>query len=318
MATEQLPRVSVIEPVGEALGKVNAILFRPFNIGKWFTIGFCAWLAYLGKGGFGFNFPGRYGRPCSSGGEPFYQVKEFIVNNLPWVIFIGLFGLIIMVTVWLVLVWLRSRGDFMLLHCVAQNKAEVKNPWSKFKEHANSLFLFRIVLHLIGFAAIGLPCIIAGVFIFLVLSGTGSTMALLPVSIIFFLFVFILSVAFLLAHKFTTDFVVPIMLLRTKSCTVAWREFLTMLSANKGRFTLYILFQIVIGIAISAIILLAMIVTCCCGACFLAIPYIGTVLMLPLFIFKRAYSVCYFGQFGPSFDVFSPQVTARPDMPENP
>ena len=76
MATEQLPRISVIEPVGEALGKVNAILFRPFNIGKWFTIGFCAWLAYLGKGGAGFNFPGRYGRPCSSGGEPFYQVKE--------------------------------------------------------------------------------------------------------------------------------------------------------------------------------------------------------------------------------------------------
>jgi hypothetical protein len=38
------------------------------------------------------------------------------------------------------------------------------------------------------------------------------------------------------------------------------------------------------------------------------IPYIGTVLMLPLFVFKRAYSLCYLGQFGSSFDVFAPEA----------
>lgn len=314
MAAEQLPQISVIEPVGGAIGKLNVILFKPFDIGKWFTIGFCAWLAYLGKGGFGFRGPCGFNRPGSQAYESFHQAKDFIVHNLAWVIFIGLFGLIIMITLWLVLAWLRSRGDFMFLHCVAQNKAEVKTPWSKFKEHANSLFLFRIVLHLIGFVAIGLPCIIAGIFIFLAISGTGSKMALLPISILFFLFVFVLSIAFLLAHKFTTDFVVPIMFLRTASCTAAWREFLSMLSVNKGRFTLYILFQIVIGMAISVIILLAMIVTCCCAACFLVIPYIGTVLMLPLFVFKRAYSVCYLGQFGPSFDVFAPEAAGQPSL----
>ncbi len=192
MEAEQLPQISVIEPVGGAIGKLNAILFKPFDIGKWFTIGFCAWLAYLGKGGFGFRGPGGFNRPGSQAYESFHQAKNFIVHNLAWVIFIGLFGLIIMITLWLVLAWLRSRGDFMFLHCVAQNKAEVKKPWSKFKEHANSLFLFRIVLHLIGFVAIGLPCIIAGIFIFLAISGTGSKMALLPISILFFLFVFVL------------------------------------------------------------------------------------------------------------------------------
>jgi hypothetical protein len=80
------------------------------------------------------------------------------------------------------------------------------------------------------------------------------------------------------------------------------------LSANKARFALYILFQIVIAIAIGAIILAAVCVTCCCAACILAIPYIGTVLILPLLVFKRAYSLLYFRQFGPQFDVFSPET----------
>jgi hypothetical protein len=104
------------------------------------------------------------------------------------------------------------------------------------------------------------------------------------------------------------DFVVPIMFLRTTSCTGGWREFLGLLSANKARFALYILFQIVIAIAIGAIILAAVCVTCCCAACILAIPYIGTVLILPLLVFKRAYSLLYFRQFGPQFDVFSPET----------
>ena len=48
--------VSVIDPIGPAFEKVKTILFRPFDLGKWFIIGFCAWLARLGEGGFHFNF----------------------------------------------------------------------------------------------------------------------------------------------------------------------------------------------------------------------------------------------------------------------
>jgi hypothetical protein len=119
------------------------------------------------------------------------------------------------------------------------------------------------------------------------------------------LFILVGGIIFSLISKFTMDFVVPIMSLRTTSCTAGWREFLTLLSVNKARFVIYILFQIVIGIAIGAIVLAAVLVTCCCAACFLAIPYIGTVLMLPVLVFKRSYSLLYLKQFGPEFDVFS-------------
>jgi len=83
-----------------------------------------------------------------------------------------------------------------------------------------------------------------------------------------------------------------------------------MLSARKGVFCLYILFQIVIAIAVGAIVLTAGLVTCCCAWCLLAIPYIGTVVFLPVLVFKRAYSVCFLRQFGPEFDVFA--VTPEP------
>ena len=45
--------ISVTEPVSPALERVKTMLFKPFDLGKWFTIGFCAWLAFLGKGGGG-------------------------------------------------------------------------------------------------------------------------------------------------------------------------------------------------------------------------------------------------------------------------
>jgi hypothetical protein len=53
MTPEQPNKVSVIDPISPAIQRVKDILFKPFNLGKWFVIGFCAWLAYLGSGGGG-------------------------------------------------------------------------------------------------------------------------------------------------------------------------------------------------------------------------------------------------------------------------
>jgi hypothetical protein len=47
--------ISVTEPLTLAYDRVKLILFQPFELGKWFTIGFCAWLAGLGERG-GFHY----------------------------------------------------------------------------------------------------------------------------------------------------------------------------------------------------------------------------------------------------------------------
>ena len=198
----------------------------------------------------------------------------------------------------------------MFLHSVAHNKAEVKVPWTKFRRHGNSLFLFRIVLGLIGFAIIGVPLLIAGVLIAITIAGNGPHVVPALGFVMICFIVLAILIAFIVVHKFTIDFVVPIMFLRTISCTGGWREFLALLSANKARFALYILFQIVIAIAIGSIILAGICITCCCACCILAIPYIGTVLMLPLLVFERAYSLFYLRQYGPQFDVFGLETEA--------
>lgn len=203
----------------------------------------------------------------------------------------------------------------MFLHCVAENKAEVKVPWTKFQQHANSLFLFRIVLGLIGFAAIGLPFLLILGVIAMIIAGNGLTVIAVLAGVMIGLLILVISIIFALIAKFTMDFVVPIMFLRTTSCTAGWREFLTILSVNKVRFVLYILFQIVIAIVIGAIFLIGFCIGCClcCVSLLLLIPYIGTVILLPVLVFKRAYSLLYLGQFGPEFDVFKPGTeTALP------
>jgi hypothetical protein len=103
------------------------------------------------------------------------------------------------------------------------------------------------------------------------------------------------------------------MFLRGGKCWAAWKEFYGLLSANPGQFALYILFQIVLSMAIGVIVLGAIIITCCIAGCLMALPYLGTVLLLPVLIFKRAYPLYYLAQYGPEYDVFPPP--AVPPVP---
>ena len=304
MTQELSQNISVIDPLTPAFEKVKVILFRTFDLGKWFAIGFCAWLAMLGRGGFNFNFrpPIGYSNRFPSSIE---QFESMFRGYLPWVIGIGIIVFIMGLAVMLILLWLSSRGRFMFLHCVAANKSEVKPPWHKFRQQANSLFIFRLVTGLIFFVCLAIFLCIIGLIITLCLRNGPHIIAVIIPSIIFLLLIIVpIVIAFVVLLKFTNDFVVPLMFLRTISCIRAWKEFLTILSARKAVFALYILFQIAIAMTISAIVFAAVFLTCCCGACFLAIPYIGTVLLLPVLVFKRAYSLCFLAQFGSSFDVF--------------
>ncbi len=297
-ATKQ---ISVIEPVGAAIAKVKAVLFSPFDASKWFTIGFCAWLTTLGQGGgsSGIRFPAGEGRP------QWQHIRHSIEANLYWIVPLGLFVAIVILLISLVLMWLRSRGKFMFLHCAAVNKAEIAYPWKQYAPQANSLFLFKLTLWAINLVCL-IPLIIGMIVICLPIVRRekliGASIAAIAVMAVFMLFT---SVFFGIVHKFTDDFVVPIMYIARRTCTQAWKRFWEILKNNFGKFILYLLFQIVIGLCISIIMLAAFIGTCCCFCCITAIPYIGTVVLLPVLMFKRLYSACYLAQYGPDFDVFA-------------
>ena len=235
-----------------------------------------------------------------------------MLNNLDWIIPVTVAAMILLLALWLLILWLSSRGRFMFLHCVALDRAEVAEPWNKFEREANSLFWFRLVLGLIGTVLL-LPmlAVIAVVIVRMVLRGepdAGGIMMAVGLGLVFFL----LAVIFALVNKFTEDFVVPILFLRGGKCLAAWREFWGLLADNAGLFTLYILFQIVLGMVIGIIVFGAVLITCCCAVFLMAIPYIGTVLLLPVLVFKRSYPLYFLQQFGPGYDVFPPAPPVPP------
>jgi len=312
--------ISVTEPVNPALERVKMMLFKPFNLGKWFTIGFCAWLARLCEGGGG-GFNSGFNNGINSHNQNrigdsfrhFYeQARQFTLDNLYWIIPAAVAAVLLLLALWVLLLWLSSRGKFMFLHCVALDKAEVSEPWSRFAQQANSLFWFRLVVGLIGMVLM-LPMlvVIAVLIVWMILRGEpdlDGIMTAVGLGLAFFM----LAIVFGLVRKFTTDFVVPIQFLRGGKCLAAWRELWGLLADHAGLFTLYILFQIVLGMAIGIIVVAAVLITCCVAGCLMAIPYLGTVLLLPVLVFKQSYPLYFLRQFGPSYDVFPPKPPAPP------
>ena len=292
--------ISIIEPVGKAFDWTLQVLFRPLDPGKWFTIGFCAWLAFLGESGGGFNFPGGGGR--GGGGGDFRsemeRAQDFLVGNLYWIIPVVVVVILVSLALMVLFIWLSSRGKFMFLHCVAQNKAEVSWPWNHYSPLGDSLFRFRLVLALLSVGAI-LPLVgLAAFLLFKLLMHSKPDFGLIVLLVGIFLCVLLLALTFWLVKRVIEDFLVPVIYQNGILWREGWREVAALVSASPGIFILYFLFQIVLALATGIIVLAVILFTCCIAGCLMLIPYIGTVLLLPMLVFYRAYSAFFLAQFG--------------------
>jgi hypothetical protein len=303
---ESLP-IRVVDPVGIAFEHMKVVLFRPFDFGRWFTIGFCAWLATLGQGGC--SSTGNVGNTQSrfqKAKEHFPQAQQWVGDNLSWIIPVGIALVVIAFVVWILMIWVSSRGKFMFVHCVSQNRAEVHVPWSTYAMQGNSLFKFRLVMCFTAWAAFIFAFVLLGILIYsMVANKTAPPGRILGASCLG-LGVIVLGVSLVVVMKLTTDFVVPIMMLRRTTCLAAWKEFSGLFQAHLGAFVLYLLFCFLLSIVVGLLVFCFAIVTCCIGALLMAIPYIGTVILLPVLVFLRAYSLQFLAQFGPQYNVMTP------------
>ena len=288
--------IFVTEPISQSIQWTQKMLFRPFSVGKWCVLGFCAFLAGLAEGGANYRFNGN---PFTPGRDPdskvFQEIGAWISAHLPLVIGIGLAILVLVLALSLVLLWLSSRGHFMFLDGVIHDRAEVVAPWKRFRALGNSLFVFRLVVGFGGLAAlllIGLlgwliarPDIAARQF------GAAALTAVLLGGALLLITVLVLAVAGLLVR----DFVVPIMYRRglraTEAFGVLWKE---ILPGHGWTFVLFYLMKFVLGLATVVLILLGTCLTCCIAG----LPYISSVVFLPVFVFFRAYSLYFIEQFG--------------------
>src|SRR5579864_8104621 len=111
--------IGVTEPIAPAYERVKQMLFRPFDLAKWITIGFCAWLAGLGEAGGGGGFNGG-GHHYGDGGQPaeqfrhfYHEASNYVADNLAWLLPLVTVVVVFAVILWLLILWLNSRGKFM-------------------------------------------------------------------------------------------------------------------------------------------------------------------------------------------------------------
>ncbi|HUT23490.1 MAG TPA: hypothetical protein VM492_04020, partial [Sumerlaeia bacterium] len=212
---------------------------------------------------------------------------------------------------WVLFTWLSSRGRFMFLDGVARNAGAVVEPWRRFQTHGNSLFLLRLVL---GLAAFG---VIAGLLVLCALVawpdleaerfGPGALFAVLILCACLVPF----TLALVLIKALLGNFVVPIMYLRDLRVLDACRVFMREIApGNAGSIVLFILMKILLGIAAGVIVLLGVCLTCCTAA----LPYVNSVVFLPISVFMRSYSLCFLEQLGPDWRFFS-EAGAQPTSP---
>lgn len=299
--------ISITGPIQPALDHTRRILFQPFAWGKWFVLGFCAFLAQLGGGGsFSYNRAFERGGLARDG-----RLGEWMGTHLPLVILLGALLLFSMLALVVLFQWLGSRGVFMFLDGVARNRAAVVEPWDRFRDRGNQVFRFRLLLLLVS---LGFLAVVAAVGFLVVLPafraeafGHSALFPMVLVGGILLLGLLVLLAVSLLLE----DFVVPVMYRRDLDLPEAWAMLRQELLPGHGwHFLGFYLMTLVLWIP-AALLAIAIICLTCCVA---LLPYLNSVALLPISVFFRCYSLCFLEQFGEDWRILEPAEPAAPSV----
>lgn len=304
-------QIQIIAPFTAALDWMKMVLFAPFDFVKWLTIAFTAFLA----GHWGNNF--KFGR---SWNFPNFNYSFRKDGNLtgnwdfaPWLIALAVGGGLLLLALAIIWMWVSSRGRFMFTDCVVKNRGAIAEPWHEFRREGNSYFIFSLV---VGFCVVVILAIFGLLMWFLFLAGRDGDNftwgAPMIVCLIMFGMVWLVCSLFL---ALVSNFMVPVMYRRRCSAKDAFIDVTKLVFGNLGPFLLFVLFGIVLLIAVSLLGTMIACVTCCVGG----LPYISTVILLPAIVWLAAYKLLFIRQFGDAYDVWAtiatPPTAAEPLPP---
>ena len=311
------PKIEIFKPFGEAFELMKRILFQPFDLTKWLVIGFAAFLASFSTGFHSsFNpFSGWSGREDRKAMAESFRDFGSIDQMDWWVIALIVTGGLIILALVLVLMWLGARGRFIFTDCIVHNHGAIVAPWKEFRVQGNSFFLFSLLVMLCIFVVVALVAL--ALFLPFILRGSGAQVGVgFWIALGLFLF-FLLCLTF--GWALVSQLMIPIMYRQRCLARQAFSQSVGLVSNYPGPMLLYFLFLLVILFAASLFTCFAVCLTCCIAA----IPYIGTVLLLPIPVTLHGFSLLFLRQFGPDYDVwanfmppeFSPILLSAPAPP---
>lgn len=301
-------QISVTRAFTNAYELSKRYLFQPFDIGRWFVVGFAAWLAFLGESGSSYSYRSSDRENVS---EFLTLIQEFIQSDYfePAMVVLCVFFVFLSTLI----LWLNSRGMFIFLHNIINNKSEIKIPWREYKAEANSILRWKLLLFLIGIL-IFFPLMACSAIWIINLLWPDFTFLTetIPTTIFEFATRFgsialtlglLLGTGVTIISSILNLFLIPIMYKERLMATQAWPVVTELFKTDFKAFVRYYLMLLLIKIMLDIIKIIAYIGTCCILALLDLLPYLGAVVFLPFQVFKQYYTLDFMKQFGPEFDL---------------
>jgi hypothetical protein len=226
----------------------------------------------------------------------FDEAARALSGDLALYVTLAIVGVLFVLGFGLFILWFSSRAKLMFVESVVYDRVDLSSQWSRAAELGMSLFKGRLALGLIVWV-VGLGSIAAAVAVGFPDFRSGDflgTRALIAYAIFGATALFV-GLPLGIAQSLLEDFVVPLMVVRNVRVLEAWRIFRTeALPGNVGGVIVFYLLRIVLGIGMAIAIMTITCLTCCLTA----LPYLGTVILLPFWVFNRAFPIHYLEQLG--------------------
>jgi hypothetical protein len=284
------------QPLQQAWKRMGARLFSPFDFKKWLSLGFVAWLAtFLTGGGGSVNVPWSFD---SGNSNP----QDWLGVLDPGSTILTVCGVLLVIGLLLiVMMWIGSRAQFMFLDNVLRDRADVVAPWREFRERGHRFFVFYTWVASVP-VVLGLLLVGAALIVFwpelTTLTWPGWP-HLLP-WIVMFLIVLVLGLAWSVAMLLYRDFGVPILYASDCSAGEAFAEVWAIVRAKPGECALYLLVRVGLAMAFSLLGGAMTLLTCCVGG----LPYVFSVLTLPIAVFRQSFVLDCLAQLEPEYTLW--------------
>jgi hypothetical protein len=305
-------RLYAVGALSDAFSRVKMMLFEPFDLKKWWILGFVAFLDALGHGGStpNFNFPSSMGNHHGGGRPDMQEIKTWVLAHLPLVITLAVILFVVGTVIGIILLWISSRGTFMYMDCVATDRADVVRPWHEHRTIARSYFLWRLVFGFLCLPVFLLLLVPAILLLLPIISPSNKSLTVVAILLLIALgLVFVVFAFFAALVQFCLRaFVAPIMFSRRCSCMTAWSLFMGLLRAQFGQFAFFLLLEMAYGVVVGTAGCLVCMVTCCCGT----LPVIAQTILQPFLLFERAFSLYFIGQVDPQLCVIQQPISPTP------
>lgn len=308
-------RFSFRASVADSFRQMRRLLFAPFDVGLWFRLAFCIWLAGLGFKMLLLNIPSKSDGLTATPPVNWQQVHQTLLVYWPLAAGVVLALSVIVLGLWLVMLWFNSRGLFMTLDSLASGRVQIGYSWSYFRRQGQAVFWFRVAVALICFAA-GLFFLVAGGAVFLPPWGDwqspllGGRLVLLSVSIVGLAAI---GLIYRIIDLAMCDVIAPLLYRFDVSLGYAWRWCWQMFCQHTWVFVKYLLCLAVLQCLLLVVRIVAVVGACCCACCvawIFLVPVVGSyllnVFLLPLSVWRRYFAFFFLASFGDAYNLLKP------------